>query len=337
MRAFTSLVSGLLATVLSGGLAQAGEEPRWHTESRIQKDGHGKGRDLAILTWKTRTGTVAGEVQMPITGDGRIGPVDIRLPAFGSVPNAYEWDTREWQWWKNYPFDPGQKRPREVAPAVGGIDRGPGGVRVWSRFVCDDVETTQEWFFADLDRADQAQYDCLITVRNVGQKALEEYGQFFASYTAWNKEKGHFYWSDKGSLVNYSDRGGRHLDYYVTGKGTRFAELGSVPHCPRGGGKIQATWRHPVSVSQPGPRGHRHILMTEEAGSAAITQGMSGIAQDFIIYPPRGTLKPGEAFRVHVRHLITQAPSEELPKALEEWWAAFAKDHGRVHGLTRIR
>jgi hypothetical protein len=329
---------GLLAAgTLAGAAVKAGEGPRWHSSHRIQRDGHGNGRDLAILTWKTRGGEEAGEVQVPITGDGRIGPVSIKLPALGGVPNDNEWDTREWQWWKGYPFDPGQKRPREVAPAVGGVDTGPGGVRVWTRFVCDDVETTQEWFFADLDRADRAVYDCLITVRNGGSKVLEEYGQFFASYTAWNKEKGHHYWATDGALVNYSDRGGRHLDYYVTAKGSAFDRLGYVPHCPRGGGKVKATWRHPVSVSQPGPRGHRHIVMTEEARTAAITQGMSGVAQDYIIYRPGGVLRPGGSFQVHVRHLIAEASPDQLPKALETWWSAFSKDHDRIRRLTKVR
>ena len=75
-----------------------------NTVFEIVKDGHGKGRDLAIVTWKTKFGATTGVVKAPITGNGRIGPVSLKLRALGSVPNAYECDTREWQWWKDYPF-----------------------------------------------------------------------------------------------------------------------------------------------------------------------------------------------------------------------------------------
>ena len=302
---------------------------------RIVKDGHGKGRDMAVVMWKTRSGETAGVVKIPVTGNGRIGPVSMELASVGSVPNASEWDTREWQWWKDYPYDLNQMRPREVAPAVGGGDIGPGGVRIWTRFLCDGVETIQEWFFADLDRGNEAVYDCLITVRNLGKQPLEQYGQFFASYTAWNQNKGHLYWNADGRLVNYRDVGSRHLDYYVTRAGSMFRKLGYVPHCPRGGGKVKATWKHPVSISLPNPRGYRHVLMTEEARTAAIAQGMQGTAQDFLIYPPGGRLNRTGSFRVHVRHLVVKASLEQLPEKLEGWWIGFTSDHQRIHELSR--
>ena len=317
-------------------LGQDTNEPvKPNTIFEIVKDGHGKGRDLAIVTWKTKFGTTTGVVKAPITGNGRIGPVSLKLRVLGSIPNAYEWDTREWQWWKDYPFDLNQMRPREVAPARGGGDTGPGGVRIWTRFVCDDIETVQEWFFADLAQIDHLSYDCVITVRSLRKNVLEQYGQFFASYTAWNGENGHFYWNADGKLVNYKDVGSRHLDYYVTAAGSMFHKLGRVPHCPRGGGNVRATWKHPVSVSLSNSNGYRHVLMTEERRTAAIAQGMRGIAQDFLIYPTDAQLRLGEKFRVHVRHLIVKVSEKQLPEQLKLWWSKFAGEHQRFHKLSR--
>ncbi|MEX0712328.1 MAG: hypothetical protein WD278_08255, partial [Pirellulales bacterium] len=200
----------------------------------------------------------------------------------------------------------------------------------------DQVETVQEWFFGDLDRPDQAAYDCLITIRNLGREPLEEYGQFFASYTAWNEGRGHFFWDEDGTLANFSDRGGTHLDFYVTAKGSPFEKLGRIPHCARGGGKIKAVWRHPALVSQPGPSGHRHVVLCEEARTAGVAQGMSGVAQDYILFPPGGTLRAGEPFSAHVRHLLVKPAADELlAKELEAWWNAFAEDHERVHKLSQ--
>ena len=317
------------------GCADEEEPVTLQSEFNVVKEGHGPGRDLVVVTWKTRAGQPAGMVQVPVTGTGRVGPVSIDLPAVGGVPNANEWDTREWQWWKDCPFDQARMRPRLDSTTTGGADAGPGGVRAWTRFVCDGVETTQEWFFDDLDGADQAAYDCVITITNHHAEALEEYGQFFACYTAWNGKKGHYYWNADGTLVNYQHMGSRHLDYYVTAGDSMFARLGRVPHCPRGEGAVKATWKHPVSVSLPGPGGYRHVVMSEEARTSAIAQGMQGIAQDYLIYPPEGRLAPGGTFRTHVRHLVVRATDEQLPQLLERWWAEFTRDHERIRRLSR--
>ena len=161
--------------------------------------------------------------------------------------------------WKGLSFNViDQMRPRYHSTTVGGVDQGAGGIRVWSQFSCDDVTTTQEWFFSDLRDEDSAIYDCLVTVRNDREETLDEYGQFFACYTAWNQEVkapvwdhtkrkwepsttglGHFYWSSNGELVNFLDKGGSHLDYYVVAEGSPFEKLGFIPHCPRGRGKGQ--------------------------------------------------------------------------------------------------
>jgi hypothetical protein len=348
-------------------MAPGGLRKAVHSSVRIEENGHGEGRDLVSVDWKTRSGKAVGQVLVPVTGKGRTGPVSLLLACVGgasqipytagSIPNCGEWDTREWQWWKGLSLnfiDQIQMRPRYHSTTVGGVDQGAGGIRVWSQFSCDDVTTTQEWFFSDLRDEDSAIYDCLITVRNDRKDTLDEYGQFFACYTAWNElvktpvwdqtkrqwtpsrtGLGHFYWSFDGELVNYLDKGGSHLDFYVVAKGSPFEKLGYIPHCPHGEGKVRDTWRHPVSVSQPGPGGYRHIVLCEEAATSAVACGMQGVAQDYLIYPPSGAFKSGDTFRVHVRHLVVRASPDELPGKLESWWRDFTADHERIESLSR--
>ena len=330
-----AMVVLLMAVVATKGFAV---EPSSTFE--IRPSGHGEGRDLVVITWRATDSVEAGEVQVPVTGLGRTGPLSIQLKTMEGVPNFNEWDTREWQWWRDCPFDTNQKRPREVSAATGGADLGPGGIRAWSRFVCDQVQTTQEWFFADLERPDEAVYDCLITVRNLTGQTLKEYGQFFASYTVLNGKsmdlgRGHFYVDEDGSLVNYQEAGSHHLDYYVTAADSIFNKIGRVPHCPRGDGKVRARWKYPISISHPNSQGYRHIVLSEWARTSSIAQGMRGIAQDYLIYPLGGDLEPDGSFVVHVRHLVANIPEDELLPFLDRAWNAFEQDHDRVHGLSR--
>jgi hypothetical protein len=320
-----------------------------HSNVRIVKDGHGKDRDMAILAWHNKQGKEIGMVRTVITGVGRTGPASVELFAAAPKrmgynaagnPNYAEWDTREWQWWKGFPLElVNQDRPRNHSTTTGGADTSPGGVRVWSQFNCDDVLTTQEWFFDDLEESDVGVYDCILTIQNNTKKTLEEYGQFFASYTIWNTN-GHYYWSSDGQLINYFDRTGDDLNYYVVAKDSPFEKLGQIPHCPRGEGKVGDTWKHPVSISKKMTlhdfdSDYRHIIMTEEYLTAGIGSGMNGKAQDYIIYPPSIDFKPGEVLKMHVRHLIVPATQEELPEKLEKWWQEFTNDHERIHSLSR--
>ena len=356
----------LLSLVLLGvaGAAPANSHRVVHSRVRMVNNGHGEDRDLACVEWKTDSGKSVGQVLVPVTGTGRTGPVSLLLACVGgaskisysagSIPNYGEWDTREWQWWNGLSFRfIDQMRPRYHSTTFGGVDQSTAGVRVWSRFSCDDIITTQEWFFGDLPDENSAVYDCLITVRNNRQETLHEYGQFFACYTAWNERRktpvwnqakqrwtssgtglGHFYWSSAGKLVNYVDEGGTHLDYYVVAKDSSFEKLGHIPHCPRGGGKVRDTWQHPVSVSQPGPGGYRHIVLCEKATTSAVACGMQGIAQDYLICPPGEVFKSGESFQVHVRHLVVSAAPDELAEKLESWWHDFTRDHMRIKTLS---
>jgi len=310
-----------------------------HSGFTIEKNGHGEGRDLVVLSWKTREGRDAATVRIPVTGLGknpndRIGPVSILLEGAKDDANAHEFDTREWQWWKNYPRPVGFNADKytRLVPARGGADKGAGGVRAWTRYVSDDVETTQEWFFGDLPGADEAAYDCLITVKNSGAQALDEYGQFFASYTKWHAQ-GQFYWAADGTVANYPKDA--HLNFFVVAKGSVFEKLGRVPHCPRGGGKVKAAWRRPVSISSPNAQGFRHVILVEEAFAAAVTQGMGGSAQDYVIAPPGLRLDASASFRVHVRHHFLRAPADGLAQQLEKLWDAFSRDHATMHRLSR--
>jgi hypothetical protein len=311
-----------------------------------EENGYSPGRDLAVIDWRTIDGETVGTTRVVISspgrgnfGDsgGRTGPWRLELHNAGSVANQNEWDAREWQWWKNYPFLPAEMRPRLV-PAVGGVDDGPGGIRAWSTYKTDDVETVQEWFFSDLPDKDHAVYDCIITIRNTGNITLEEYGQIFASYTnsTWVNRKGYIYWRSDGQFVNLpTDDNSSHLNYYVTRPGSVFDQLGTVPHCPKGECVVKSWWKHPVSISHPGPNGHRHIIMVEEARTSAITQGEYGGAQDYLVYPPSWHLKAGESFTVHVRHFVTRIPQTEFATRIPQWWSAFAAEHTVFRGYSR--
>jgi len=344
-----SSLTGLivLPTLLSAGdLVSAGDLEEGKSTFRIIKDGHGPARDLVVVAWRRSAGEGLGDVEIPVTSGrttnaslGRIGPLALKLPSLGSVPNAYEWDTREWQWWKGYPrpFGGDNDEYTRLVPAVGGAERKEWGVRVWSRYESDGVRTTQEWFFADLGPTDPIAYDCLISIQNISGTAREEYGQLFATYVEWNSRRGHFYWEADGGLVNYLDHGGHGLSYYVTAQGSPYEKLGHVPHCARGGGKIKAVWQRPVSVSQPGPRGFYHVQMTEEAVTAALGMGGRGYAQDYILAPLGMSLAPGQSFDGHVRHVFVRPTGGDWPKTLQSLWEDFSADQQRIRKMSSVR
>jgi hypothetical protein len=321
---------GIACLLLSG----ADDNAACYSEFRIIPKGDGENRDLALIDWRTTTGEYAGTVRVPFSGIGNIGP-DLVFLNRATPPNKFEWDTREWQWWKSFPFPLGSKRLRNISPAEGGAEYIPGGIRVWTRFALDGTETVQEWFFRDLNGSQRGVYDCLITIRNISARPLEEYGQFFASYVSWNESRGHFYWSENGTLVNFADRGAGHLDYYVTARESRYAKLGHIPHCPRGGGVIKAFWRHPVSVSAASPDDYRHILMVEEKPAVALAMGQGGAAQDYILSPSEWTLEPGKSFSAHVRHVIVASKAQDLVRLLESEWSEFVRSHEKVRSDSR--
>jgi hypothetical protein len=77
------------------------------------------------------------------------------------------------------------------------------------------------------------------------------------------------------------------------------------------------------------------VILVEEAFAAAVTQGMDGTAQDYVIFPGPRALGPGESFQLHVRHLLVPTADKDLAEELPKWWSAFHSDHARVHALWR--
>ena len=145
------------------------------------------------------------------------------------------WDCREWQWWEDHGYGD-EKRPRFV-PATSGSAALPDGVRVSSAYMCDGIETVQEWWFRTQERDDLLTYDCRQTVTNRLPAALTDYGQFFACYTEPNRDKSQFYWAQDGQFKTFRSLGGRHVDAYIVAPGAAFERSGVIPSC--------ATWWRP--------------------------------------------------------------------------------------------
>jgi hypothetical protein len=121
------------------------------------------------------------------------------------------WDCREWQWWENHGYGK-EMRPRQV-PASGGFKQDDSGVYVMSQYTCDGTRTRLEWTFAPQADDDILTYDCLITIDNVTDRALVEYGQFFACYTETNRDRSQFFRAAAGAgRPPYSWRLASHRD-----------------------------------------------------------------------------------------------------------------------------
>jgi len=286
---------------------------------------------------RTTDNTPVGEISVRVSGAPHTGPSSVVVAGGDTdfVRDGGAWDCREWQWWDGYPYGD-EKRPR-LCPAEGGMEQDEDLIRIRSRYLTDGVATFQEWFLRDHQGEDTLVYDCLQTVKNVSNQSLREYGQFFASYTSVNEEKGHFFWDATGALVNYLSLGATHLDRYITGPEKAFRALGRIPHCPRGDGLVAGVWHRPVSVSHPSPGGYRHIMLCEPRTTAAITMGMSGIAMDYIIYPPTPdqSLAPGAIFTTHIRHVIMRLPDGQETQVVERLWDEFEGSHQGIAAVSR--
>jgi len=295
------------------------------------------GQVIFDIQVRTTDNAPVGQVSIRVSGHTHTGPSSLVMAGDETnfVREGGAWDCREWQWWDGYPHGD-QKRPREC-PAEGGTQQDDDLIRIWSRYQTDGVATFQEWFFRDHQGTDILVYDCLQTVRNVSDQPLREYGQFFASYTSVNEDKGHWFWDASGALVNYLSIGATHLDRYISGPNKPFKALGRIPHCPRGDGLIAGTWRKPVAVSHPSDSGYRHIILCEPRTTAAITMGMSGIAMDYIVHPrtPDQTLAPGATFTTHIRHVITRLPEDQETHVLRRLWDEFKGKHKRFLDVTQ--
>lgn len=234
------------------------------------------------------------------------------------------WDCREWQWWQDHGYGD-EKRPR-LTPATSGFETEANGVRVTSTYVCDGIETVQEWRFRPQERDDLLTYDCRQTVTNRLPSAVTDYGQFFACYTEPNRAKSQFYWAKDGQLKTFRSLGGRHVDAYIVAPGSVFDQLGVIPNAPRGNGRVADTWHQPVLVGHPTVQGWRHIVLTDPATTAALASGMDGIAMDYTGYPGKQSFESGETFELHVRHHLAKLPDSIEQDQLELLWQDFASD-----------
>ena len=249
-------------------------------------------------------------------------------------PDTPTWDCREWQWWAGYDGST-EMRPRMVPAACGGEELG-GVARVWSEYRCDGVRTRHEWTVPAVQEPPRLGYDCTMTVTNETGSELAEYGQFFACYTSLNRRAGRpptretaigcRFWDASGGLVNFLDIGGYHIDRLIVAPDSPFLELGKVPHCPRGDGRVGGSWTHPALVSHPAPGGERHVILFEPQTTAAVCMGAGGPAMDYVTWPGSLAFAAGSSYTTRVRHQVTALPEGHEEDGLQELWAEFEAD-----------
>ena len=178
---------------------------------------HHDGRALASVRVRTAGHTHTGVASFVVAAEG--------------LELVYEdgsWDCREWQWWKDH--GRGDEKWPRLVPATSGYEKQGSVICVTSGYTCDNVQTSQAWFFQPQDRDDVLTYNCRQTIQNCGPVDLIEYAQFFACYTETNTEKSQFYWSADKQFKSFESLGGRHLDAYIVAPGSTFEQLGLIPH-----------------------------------------------------------------------------------------------------------
>ena len=225
-------------------------------------------------------------------------------------------------------------RPRRT-PAESGSTFVDGRIGIWSEYEVDGVRTSQLWNFTDVATPDVIEYDCLITMENVSTHTMVEYSQFFANYTQINGLNGCFFWhADAGKLVNFVDIFVFHLQAFVVDSNSPFLELNSIPHFPRSEGVINATWKFPLLVGHATDAGWRHVILMEQQYTAGISCGMKGVAMDYVLYPGKLGLEPGEKFTTHLRHLVIRSSKLPATSYLEGLWRQFESEHNAYKKLV---
>lgn len=246
----------------------------------------------------------------------------------------WSWDSREWQWWTGHPW--GEScRPRFYAEVDFHPERIEEGV-AWIDYHIDGFDCRQTFIIPDVVSAEAPYWDVVFRIRNNSGRDVEEYGQFFACYTAVNasgeERLPHWYWDSSGELVRWNEKGVDHLDGYIAHPEAYFLKSGRVPHVPRGEGRIVGTWRHPVLVSNPTPEGWRSVILCEEETTAALAQGMGGPAMDYILHPGAGlkVFADGEEFTAQIRHVLLKSNNLPETERLNVLWKSFEQNRGDV-------
>jgi hypothetical protein len=237
------------------------------------------------------------------------------------------WHYREWQWWKGHPWGD-SCRPRFWTQADFRVQRGDQPAAVID-YRIDGFDCRQTFLIPGDANPKAPHWDVVTRVRNVSGQDVEEYGQFFASYTPVNRHGSFWFWDESGELVKFADRGVRHLDGYVVHPEAYFLPQGAIPHCPRGGGKIVGKWRRPLMTSNPSPAGWRSVIMIEAERAASLAQGIEGRAMDYILFPgPNQTsFADGAEFSAHIRHVMLKSPELPTRRQLDSLWDKFEQSH----------
>ncbi|MGI9429784.1 MAG: hypothetical protein ACR2NM_14070 [Bythopirellula sp.] len=275
------------------------------------------------------------QMQFDPRGLSKIRTVDEIAPTLTrGGDNSSVWDYREWQWWKGHPWGD-SCRPRYWTKADFLHEQRDVAIR----FDIDGFSCEQRFLLPQHVDANAPHWDVVVSIRNDLGTDVEEYHQFFACYTAFNSPNSCWFWADENRLRKFSEFGVQHLDGYAVHPDAFYLDRGAIPHCPRGDGKIVATWYRPLLVSHPSPAGWRSIIMVEAKYAASLAQGIRGAAMDYILFPGPDVQKfaDGAKFSVQVRHQLIN--SHELPAVedLQRLWQAFEASHATIHQLAESK
>ena len=132
--------------------------------------------------------------------------------------------------------------------------------------------------------------------------------------------------------MRFADRGVSHLNGYIVHPEAYFLTTGSIPHCPRGGGKFVGQWHYPVMVSHASPAGWRSVIMIEAKYAASLAQGIDGEAMDYVLFPgpDQSMFANGAEFSAHIRHVMLKTPKLPDTNRLEDLWADFQQSHAAI-------
>ena len=277
-------------------------------------------------------GQTVVEMQFDPRGLSRIRAVDEIAPTLTrGGGDSSVWDYREWQWWKGHPWGD-SCRPRYWTTAKFLSEQRDIGIH----FHIDGFSVKQNFLLPKRVDTTAPHWDVVVSIRNASGADVEEYHQFFACYTDFNDPNSCWFWAEKNQLRRFSEYGVEHLDGYVVHPDAYYLDRGAIPHCPRGDGKIVASWYRPMLISHPSPAGWRSIIMVQAKYAASLAQGIRGGAMDYILFPGPDveTFADGGAFAVQVRHHLLK--SRDLPaiETLQRLWQRFEDSHVAVHELV---